>query len=354
MTNNERTSSASADAKRGSESTQSFPDARACFSELMGNVNLFAVMINSSAEIIYCNSYFVQMTGVSVEEVMGRGWGQIFGSTWAAEFGTDFSDWLKDEPDALHHDSDLMPRAGEPYRVRWNTIPLRDPLGALVGAASIGEDITERRQLERALLDSSARERRNLEAELHDGLGQELFGLALQARGLADSAKRDKETIAADLEYLAVGLNHAIDTCRGIARGFSPIGDLQGGLIDALRNLTTTPKGWLGPTLEFSLVQAAPLKLPAETLDHIYRLAQEGLTNALRHADANSIKIILNIQPSALSLEVLDDGVGLTQSESPTGTGLKLMRYRANILRAYVRVAMGPTRGTRLFFRIDQ
>ena len=66
-------------------------------------------------------------------------------------------------------------------------------------------------------------------------------------------------------------------------------------------------------------------------LDHIYRLAQEGLTNALRHADANSIKVILDIQPTAVTLEIMDNGIGLPmQAESLPGMGLKLMRYRAN------------------------
>jgi len=79
---------------------------------------------------------------------------------------------------------------------------------------------------------------------------------------------------------------------------------------------------WSGPKLEFSLVQAAPLKVSAETLDHIYRLAQEGLTNALRHADASSIKIILDIQQPAVTLEILDDGVSLAQAEGSTGMGV--------------------------------
>jgi PAS domain S-box-containing protein len=64
--------------------------------------------------------------------------------------------------DYSHHESGLRTREGERYWIRWNSISLRDASGAIVGVASTGEDITERRRLERALLDSSARERRNL------------------------------------------------------------------------------------------------------------------------------------------------------------------------------------------------
>jgi len=108
----------------------------------MGHVNLFAVMFNSKAEIIYCNGHFVRMTGLSVDEVIGRNWDDIFVSPWAGDF-------------PLHHEGDLLTRDGERYWVRWNSILLRDSAGTMVGVASIGEDITERRKLERALLDAS-------------------------------------------------------------------------------------------------------------------------------------------------------------------------------------------------------
>jgi hypothetical protein len=83
--------------------------------------------------------------------------------------------------------------------------------------------------------------------------------------------------------------------------------------------------------------------------------AQEGLTNALRHADTRLIKIILDIQPTTMSLAILDDGVSLPmQVESSAGMVLKLLRYRANLLRARIRIQPGSTRGTHLIFTIEQ
>jgi PAS domain S-box-containing protein len=189
----------------------------------MIDVNLFAVMFNLSAEIIYCNGHFIFMTGLTVDEILGRGWNEIFVSPGTGDSSSPFLHWAKNKQDTAHHESGLLTQGGEHHWVRWNSIPLRDPLGTIVGLASIGEDATERRRLERALLDSSARERRQLEGELHDGLGQELYGLALSARALADTAKRDNATLAEDLDNLATSLNHANDTCRRISRGFSPL-----------------------------------------------------------------------------------------------------------------------------------
>lgn len=356
MTNSSLRSLTSAEQGNGVESIDAFPDGRACFRALMSSVNLYAVMFNLSAEIIYCNGHFLRVAGLSPDEVMGRRWNDVFASPWAGDLTGGIVERLNAKAEAaLHHESELLTRAGNRYWVRWNTIALRDSSATMIGAASIGDDITERRQLERALLDSSARERRNLEGELHDGLGQELFGLALLSRSLVKSAKREDKSIADDLERLSSNLSHAVDTCRRISRGVSPLSEVQGGIIEALRNLATIPKGWSGPHSEFSLIQTAPLKLPAEVLGHIYRLAQEGLTNAVRHADATSIKIILNIQRTTVTLEIVDNGVGLPMPAEPSaGMGLKLMRYRANVLRAHVHVARASNRGTHLIFRIEQ
>ena len=190
------------------------------------------------------------MTGLSVDEVMGRSWSEVFASASPRDLIISYGERLAGKPEALHHESELVTREGERYWVRWNSIPLCDGSATIIGVGSIGEDISERGRLERALLDSSARERQRLEAELHDGLGQELFGLALQARSLAKSAARENIHNAEELERLSSDLSRAVDSCRRISRGVSPLGDLRGGLIGALRNLAETPKNWSGPAIE--------------------------------------------------------------------------------------------------------
>jgi PAS domain S-box-containing protein len=353
MTNNFTTSPASGDeANNRLGSSEPFPDGRACFIELMSHVNLLAVMFNSNAEITYCNDHFIRVTGWSFNELVGRRWYDVFVPPWAGDLAVPFSHMFKNKQHAWHHDSDLLTRSGERHWVRWNSINLRDMTGTVVGAASLGENITERRNLERALLDSSARERRNLQSELHDGLGQELFGIALSARSLA--VDQGKGSIAGDLRRLSKDANAAIETCRRISRGLSPLSDVEGGLVIALQRLASPPADWDGPTLDFSATQSTPLRLSSETQDHLYRLAQEGLTNALRHAEASSIKILLDIQPTTVTLEIIDDGVGMPMNvEASAGMGLKLMRYRANVLRAHFRISPGSPRGTHLLFRCE-
>jgi PAS domain S-box-containing protein len=115
------------------------------FKELMSSVNLLAVMFNSNAKLVYCNGHFVRMTGLSPDEVLGHNWNEIFVSPWEGYLPNPFGEWLNNKPEVLHHEGELLTREGERYWVRWNSMPMRDTGGTIVGVASIGEDVTERR-----------------------------------------------------------------------------------------------------------------------------------------------------------------------------------------------------------------
>jgi PAS domain S-box-containing protein len=145
MTDHPSMSLTSTRANDGCEA-HAFADGRTCFKELVRSVNLFAVMFNSNAKLIYCNGHFVQMTGLSPDEVLGHNWNEIFVSPWEGYLPNPFGEWLNNKPEALHHEGELLTREGERYWVRWNSIPVRDTRGTIVGIASLGEDLTERRR----------------------------------------------------------------------------------------------------------------------------------------------------------------------------------------------------------------
>jgi PAS domain S-box-containing protein len=331
------------------------PDAQTCFRDLLNNVNLIAVTIDRNARITYCNEFFLRLTGWSFKEIEGRNWHELFVPPSIEDLRPLLADLFRDLPGTWHHENDIFTRSGERRSVRWNNILLRDALGYAVAAGSIGEDVTDRKKLERALTDCNARERGSVEKELHDGLGQELVGIALLARSLATSASRDRLDIARDLQHLSVIASNAIESCRKIARGFAPFSELQGGLVHAIRQLTVVPAQWHGPSLEFSAHQTAPLLLSAEACDHVYHLAQEGLSNAVKHAGATCIKIALQIHPGLISLTISDDGVGVPKvSDHGTGLGINMMRHRAALLQAKLRFETCEAGGTRLVLTCSQ
>jgi PAS domain S-box-containing protein len=203
------------------------------------------------------------------------------------------------------------------------------------------QDITEAKRLERALVDVSVREQRHLGQELHDGLGQELTGLALLARGLATTAQKNRLPIAAELSNLSSIASRAIETCRGMARGLSPAGEVQGGLPQALQDLGDRIAIAHSIRVNVRPVFTAPLALTPESSDHVYRIAQEALNNAVKHANARCIDVELEVSPSKARLTIEDDGIGMRpELEVSAGLGLRTMRYRASLIGA--RFSIGP------------
>ena len=180
--------------------------------------------------------------------------------------------------------------------------------GGRPAVLTVTRDVTDEVDLDRAVLDTGNRERHHLSEELHDGLGQDLTGLALLGSGLASSARRDGLAVADEIERLAQIARHAVSTCRQIARGLSPLSEGHGGLVRALGDMTERLQDGHGPAIAFRVHGEGAAQLPRETADHLYGIAQEALTNALKHAGARQVDIVLEIEPSRLRLTVTDDG----------------------------------------------
>src|SRR6202043_1241361 len=142
---------------------------------------------------------------------------------------------------------------------------------------------------------------------------------------------------------------HALQSCQTIARGLSPIGATEGGLIFALRDLVSRLKAPLGPTVDISVSEVARLGLSPATTDHLYRIAQEALANALKHAHANAIKVTLDVEPELVRLEIRDDGEGVKiLGADASGLGLRTMQYRASLIGARFEIAPLQPHGTRV------
>jgi signal transduction histidine kinase len=130
----------------------------------------------------------------------------------------------------------------------------------------------------------------------------------------------------------------------------SPIGPAEGGLIGALRDLVTRLKGPSGPSVDISVSEVSRLGLSAAASDHLYRIAQEAIQNALKHAHANSIKVTLNVEPEHVRLEICDDGGGVKEvtGDAAQGLGLRTMQYRASMIGARFEIAPFRPSGTRV------
>jgi signal transduction histidine kinase len=213
----------------------------------------------------------------------------------------------------------------------------------------------ERKRLELALREAAAEERRRLARELHDGLGQDLTGFAMLADGLAKQIERSGLQVPLELDRLASMARQAIVTCRDIARGLSPLGGPRSGLTEALRDLTDRVAGPPGPRVSLMLDLHAPITISREASEHLYRIAQEAITNAMKHARAATVEVRLDVDPNAIRLRVLDDGVGPPDpAVKSAGLGLQTMRDRAAAIGARLSVVARHEGGTAVICEAPQ
>lgn len=127
------------------------------FSNLLGNVELVSMMLDREARITYCNEYLLRLTGWQQEEVIGENWFELFMPPELNDLKGDFfAALLANRPEALHHENEILTRSGERRLIRWSNSVLRSGDGEVIGTASIGEDITERKMAEEVLKQRAA------------------------------------------------------------------------------------------------------------------------------------------------------------------------------------------------------
>jgi PAS domain S-box-containing protein len=206
---------------------------------------------------------------------------------------------------------------------------------------------TERQRLERQILEISDREQSRIGQELHDGLCQQLVSLAFDANSLRNQLARRSRPETALAVRIADYLDQAITETRQLSRGLFPIRLEADGLRSALEELARGTSSRFG--IRCSALCEPSLKTPtgAEGI-HLFRIAQEAVNNAVRHARAKEIRIQLLERDRQTVLEIQDDGVGLERHRNPhtTGMGLHIMDYRARSVGGVLRLAPGTSGGT--------
>jgi two-component system, NarL family, sensor histidine kinase UhpB len=201
---------------------------------------------------------------------------------------------------------------------------------------------------EREIIEIAHREQQRIGSDLHDGLGQELTGIALMLRGIGAQLRKEGSAVCPDIEDVIGLVNAAIENTRALARGLSPVRSEPDGLQTALQALAARATERYGVPVAFQARIERHPPLDAKSATHLYRIAQEALTNAMRHGGATQVKILLTASGRALQLKVTDNGRGFPGAarDGSDGLGLKIMRHRAEMLGGKLQLAAGPARGT--------
>ncbi|MBL9176058.1 MAG: PAS domain-containing protein [Verrucomicrobiales bacterium] len=224
--------------------------------------------------------------------------------------------------------------------------PVLDGKRRLQGWVGTLWDVTERKELERGILEASEREQRRLGQDLHDGLGQRLTALELFSESLAADLRTAAPHLSESARQMSRELRKTLVQTRLLSHGLSPVPLEADGLMRALRELAAGIRSMARVRCEFEAPRSVALGDSTVTT-HLYRIAQEAVNNALKHSGATRIRIRLNRGRRGLELEVGDDGRGLADSKRPEdGIGIRVMQFRAELIGASLELSSKPGRGT--------
>ncbi len=210
----------------------------------------------------------------------------------------------------------------------------------------------ERRQLEREVQEVSERVQRRIGENLHEDLCQRLTGIEAASKLLEKrlaAAQLPESQVAAEISREIKASWVAV---RQMADELQPVALLEHGFVAALEELAARVRARGGITCQVK-DHGFPAELDTFVATHLYRIAQEAVNNALQHAAAKGIVIALAADNGQLRLTVGDDGVGIPDSaEARGGMGLRIMRYRADLIGAAFEIRRSGERGTEVSARL--
>jgi len=352
------------DITKRKQAEEALRDSEQRYRELIESQQDVVVRFDLNGRVTYTNDSLCRTLGHAREKILGRSFLHfVHEDDRQAAVGA--MRMLTTPP----HRATLENRALTPHGWRWFNWESRgidDDSGAVVAVQSVGRDVTDRRNAEEALRASleelrnneeklrllaqrQARireeERKRLGFDLHDDVCQELVGVAIMVASLRRRLAPLPPDAGAELDRITGYLNEVVEHLRLLARELRPMLLRDLGLEGSLRSLL---EGMSLPstTVTARFLTAIP-RLEEDTEVAVYRIAQEALANAVRHANARAIVMTLAVTDDGLSLEVRDDGRGfVTDDRGRDALGLVSMEERALALGGRFEVWSEPGRGT--------
>jgi signal transduction histidine kinase len=212
--------------------------------------------------------------------------------------------------------------------------------------------IEERKRLENELLEIAENERRRIGFDLHDDLGQKLTGMALMMKGLERRLATERNACVDEAGRIHNLMQDIIHHTHNLARQFSSL-DVKGDdLVTVLKGLAANVKKLFEITCAFTVKGALPA-LPNNVTLQLYKIAQEAVSNAIKHGKATQVSIGLLCDEAQLTMTIKNDGLPFVQpSGTSTRMGLRIMHYRANTIDAELEIKASGSTGTMVTCRL--
>jgi len=298
--------------------------------------------VGPKGDIQRANQAFLELLGYTAEEIAGHPAAEFHAD---AEVAIDLVQRLGAKETLQNYRARLRCKDGTLKHVLIDANGLWEG-GQLAHSRWFIRDMTRRMELEREILAISEREQRRIGQDLHDDLGQQLTGIEYLAQTLAAHLTPISRSASSKAQEIATMVQRATTHARELAHGLSPIGLEADGLMIALRQLAARTKQIFGIDCRFRCNPAVSIH-DHEVGAHLYRIAQEAVSNAVKHGKARRIDIGLVLNGERVVLAVSDNGIGMPKRpRKRKGMGLRVMQYRAGVIGGSLVVQRQPDGGT--------
>ena len=306
------------------------------------------------------NDAFTEMLGYARSEIIGRTWLELE-IVPATDDAVRVAELFRVKGQVSDLELDLTTRSGDAVTVLASLIPIA--LNGEPCALAIAHDITKRKRAEDSLRQTQAElalgiqqrstleERQRLARELHDSVSQALYGISLGVNTALALFDTNRTKVLEALNY-ALALTHAgLMEMRALIFELRPESLAMEGLVAALTKQVEALRARSGIKGELNL--CAEPDVPLAVKEVLYRITQEALQNAVKHARTDRLDVRLSCEPDGLSLEVCDNGSGFDPLASyPGHLGLRSMRERALSVGGSLDIVSAPDCGTQIRVRI--
>ena len=313
---------------------------------VLNTVRSLVLVLDRQGRVVNFNHACEETTGYSLLEVAGKPFWDFF--LTMEDKDPVIKNFLSADPNQLVNNFEAvwLTKKGDKRLIAWSNSVLFDKKNSPEYVIGTGIDITERRNLERLVLDITKKEQQRIGQELHDGLAQHLTSTAIVAKVLEQKLTRESLPAARELKRVVGMVNQAVTQTRELAQGLYALEMHSEDLVASLKKLARDTEKTLG--IRCVLQIGSDVRIPeGEAAGHLYRIAREAVGNGVKHGHSKNIKIELkrkNAGESAMRIE--NDGKPFSRSATPKGLGLRMMRSRAAMLNASLEIAPGPEGGT--------
>ena len=316
-------------------------------SAVLNTVQSLVMVLDSKGRILNFNRACEVTTGYAFQEVEGKFFLDFFLTSEDKDMA--LRNFLVVDPRAFpnHFETLWLTKKGEKRLIAWSNSGLFDRKGALEHVIGTGIDITERRDLERMVLEITKKEQQRLGQELHDGLAQHLTSTAIVAKVLEKKLSKVASPAVKDAKRVVGMINQATTQTRELAQGLYALEMQSENLYLSLKKLIRDAEKTVGIHCKFKSDGTA-LTVEDATAMHLYRIAREAVNNAVKHGQCKNIWVYFGKRTErSAELRIENDGKSFVKKRSTqTGLGMRIMSSRAAILNASFTVEVRPKGGT--------